>query len=183
MSELSEERTEELQAYVRSAYPSARLLSRAIGVTEPDDEGSEGGTWLKKLRESFCDSLREILESVYPEDTCYEVASGAAEEAYTYTMWRVFTDLELYRHVEDFTGETYRLDQMSVLAAIALDEFGRELFGILLNDVQEELARLEEQDEEQDADLAVPPDVVRRLLEPVTSGQDSPDEEIPLMWD
>jgi hypothetical protein len=189
VSELSAQRIEELQAYIRREYPSARFLSRAIGVSEPDDDDSEGAVWLKGLRESFCDSLAEILESDYPEDTAYEIAGGAAEEVYTYTLWRVFTDLELYRHAEDVTGEMYRLDKMSYMASVALDEFGRTMFSILLNDAQEELARLEEQDE-LDADLAVPPEIVARLLRDTTppepaqaDGQDSPDEEIPLMWD
>lgn len=190
MSELSAQRTEELQAYIRLEYPSARRLSRAIGVSEPDDDDSEGGTWLKGLRESFCDNLGYILESVYPEDAAYEIASGAAEEGNTYTLWRVFLDLELYRHVEDDTGESYRLDQMSQMAAIALDAFGRNLFSVLLSAAQDELERLEKQDElerleeqdEQEEELDGEAEKVTLTVLP-SSELPSPDEEIPLMWD
>ncbi len=146
---------------IKSDYPYANDIARAVGVAYPRSNESAGAKWLLRIRDAIANDADIIMAS----DDPYDEVPYDGLECYTFAQWEIFLDLELwsydadltYCERADFRAGNYgtesvpaiRVSDIPGLASRLLDEIAVNIGNLL---IQELISARDESDESDESD-------------------------------
>lgn len=132
---------------VKSSYPHANDICRAVGVNPTANDGTVAETWLLGLRDSLLEDLERVVTAVYPQD---EINDLEAVPVSTYDQWQIWTELRLWEFepdiavtetgeflTRDFSTETHRMVKLADIPELAQSyeyEIASTALSIMLQD-------------------------------------------------